>query len=169
MTAISVQLPSHWTDELLAAARTGDKDAFSALVAGLSPRLHRLARRLTRNIEDAEDVCQESILKAFTKLDQFAETQEAASDDFRNWLTTITVNSAIDCNRRKRAFQIVDLDERSCPHRASYQTSCGWYSENPEGFYARKELARIVVDAITKLPRRLRNVVPSPECDGFFH
>ena len=46
----------------------------------------------------------------------------------------------------------------SCPHRASYQTSCGWYSENPEGFYARKEQARIVVDAITKLPRRLRNV-----------
>ena len=126
MTAISVQLPSHWTDELLAAALTRLQrrlQCFGGRAASASSPTS--ARRLTPNIEDAEDVCQESILKAFTKLDQFAETQEAASDDFRNWLTTITVNSAIDCNRRKRAFQIVDLDERSCRHRASYQTSCG--------------------------------------------
>jgi RNA polymerase sigma factor (sigma-70 family) len=157
MTA-SPQLPLQWTEEALAAARSGDKDAFTGLVSPLTANLRRLARRLTRNQEDAEDVCQESILKAFTKLAQFTETQEVASDDFRKWLTKITVNSAIDFNRRKRASRIVALEECDFSHRISYRTSDASRSENPEGSYARKERVCIVVNAIAKLPRRLRNV-----------
>jgi RNA polymerase sigma-70 factor, ECF subfamily len=158
MNPTPAPLASDWSEELLAAARIGDQDAFSALVSPLAPRLYRLARRLTRNLADAEDVCQESIFKAFRKLAKFSQMQEAAGDDFRNWLTRITVNSALDCNRRKRACRVVALEECDYPHLVAYRAAGGWLSENPEGFYARNERIRIAVDAITRLPVQLRSV-----------
>jgi RNA polymerase sigma factor (sigma-70 family) len=113
---------------------------------------------LTRNSADAEDVCQESILKAFVKLAKFSQMREEPRDDFRNWLTKITVNSAHDCNRRKVACRVVALEECDQPDRLAYRAPGGWFSEDPERFYARNERIRAAVDAITKLPVQLRTV-----------
>src|ERR1700739_4326172 len=106
---------THWPPcecalDALAGARAGDNDAFAALVSPYIPRLQRLARRFTRNVEDAEDVCQESLLKAFTKLHRFTGTQDAARSEFRSWLMRITANSAIDFMRRK-ARKFIPLEE----------------------------------------------------------
>src|ERR1700747_2003484 len=77
----------------LAAARRGNPDAFVALVSPHASNLRRLARSFTRNAEDAEDVCQQSLLKAFTKLNHFAAAKKVATAEFRSWLPQITAKS----------------------------------------------------------------------------
>src|SRR3974377_1607063 len=138
-----------------AAARAGHHQAFSTLVAPPPPRLQRLARRFTASAEDAEDICQESLLKAFSKLDQFAGTK-MESDEFRAWLMRITANCAIDFLRRKGVNRSLPLDE--CQHAGSYQGGASGWGESPETSFRRREQLRILADAIAKLPPELRNV-----------
>ena len=83
---------------LVVKARSGDAEAFRALVDRHSRGLFRLAYRMTGNESDAEDVVQESLLRAYRQLNKF---DERAS--FGTWLYRIAVNCALDLVRlRKR-------------------------------------------------------------------
>jgi RNA polymerase sigma-70 factor (ECF subfamily) len=147
-----------WTQVSLAAARAGDRDAFATLVSPHTLRLRRLAHRLTRSAEDAEDVCQESLLKAFTKLDQFdgTKTQEG---EFCAWLMRITANCAIDfLRRRKDTNRLIPLDECDYIHNKFREPGVGGWGESPEASCTRQEQLRLVADALAKLPAELRNV-----------
>jgi RNA polymerase sigma-70 factor (ECF subfamily) len=138
----------------LAAARRGNHDAFVALISPHASNLRRLARSFTRNAEDAEDVCQQSLLKAFTKLNHFASANEVASAEFRSWLAKITANSAIDFLRRTRSARMVALEE--CDHLQKRDADS--WGENPEASYARRERSRILLEAVSALPAGLRRV-----------
>ena len=151
-----LQSETHCIQVPLAAARTGDHEAFSTLVSPHTPRLQRLARRFTGSAEDAEDICQESLLKAFTKLDQFAGAKMEA-DEFRAWLMRITANCAIDFLRR-RGNRSLPFDE--CEHIPGtfYQAGASGWGESPETSFTRLEQVSILADAIAKLAPELRNV-----------
>jgi RNA polymerase sigma-70 factor (ECF subfamily) len=84
-------------------ARTGDTDAFGVLVERHSRALFRLAYRMTGNEQDAEDVVQESFLRAYRQLSKF---DERAS--FGTWLYRITTNCSLDVvrSRRRRSEQL---------------------------------------------------------------
>jgi RNA polymerase sigma-70 factor (ECF subfamily) len=88
---------------LVTRARTGDTDAFRVLVERHSRPLFRLAYRMTGNQQDAEDVVQESFLRAHKQLARF---DERAS--FGTWLYRIAVNCSLDLVRaRKRRNELV--------------------------------------------------------------
>jgi RNA polymerase sigma-70 factor, ECF subfamily len=157
MSATLLQ-PSECLFDVLAAARTGDSDAFAALIMPYVPRLRRLARRFTRNVQDAEDVCQESLLKAFTKLHRFTGTQDETKGDFRSWLMRITANSAIDFVRRRQSGRFVPLEECEPVLSESPRIESRAWRENPEASYARKERLRIIAGRIAELPAELRRV-----------
>ena len=123
------------------------------LVSPHTSRLKRLARRFTRNAQDAEDVCQESLLKAFTKLHYFADSEGIARGEFQSWLSRITANSAIDFLRRKQAA--VSFEECEPVHQVSAE---GAWAENPEMSYARQERLRMVTKALSRLPADLQKV-----------
>jgi RNA polymerase sigma-70 factor, ECF subfamily len=78
-------------------ARTGDTDAFHVLVERHSRSLFRLAFRMTGNQQDAEDVVQESFLRAFKQLAKF---DERAS--FGTWLYRIAANCSLDLVRSRK-------------------------------------------------------------------
>jgi len=86
----------------VAKARLGDADAFRALVERHSRPLFRLAFRMTGNQHDAEDVVQESFLRAYRQLGKF---DERAS--FGTWLYRIATNCSLDVmrSRKRRAKQ----------------------------------------------------------------
>jgi RNA polymerase sigma-70 factor (ECF subfamily) len=90
---------------LLARARLGDQDAFTALVRWHFPRLRAVAWRIVRNWADAEDVAQEALSKACQHLSSY---QERAA--FSTWLTRIAVNEAVGLLRKRRTRPI-DLAE----------------------------------------------------------
>jgi len=154
--ATTERLQPNWIRASLAAALNGDREAFESLVSPHTNGLRRLAERLTRSADDAEDICQESLLKAFTKLDQFDGTK-TEPHEFRAWLMKITTNCAIDFLRRKKASQCVPLDEWQERPGVFPEKRTGW-GESPEKAYHREEQLRMVREAIAQLPAELRVV-----------
>src|ERR1700749_338148 len=71
----------------VALARDGDSEAFRALVERHSRAVYRLAPRMTGNPQDAEDVVQETFLKAYKQLGRFESRA-----NFSTWLHRIAVN-----------------------------------------------------------------------------
>jgi RNA polymerase sigma-70 factor (ECF subfamily) len=142
---------------MLAAARSGDEKAFMALVSPVAPGLQRLANRYSRNTADADDICQESLMKAYVKLEQFSGSEEFATHEFQSWLMKIAANSAIDFIRRKHGNRLVPLDE--CNHvPEEHRAGAGGWGEDPERAYGRREQREQIMKAITSLPVALRQV-----------
>jgi RNA polymerase sigma-70 factor (ECF subfamily) len=81
----------------VARARDGDSQAFRALVERHSRTIFRLAHRMTGNEHDAEDVVQETFLRAYRQLGRFE-----ARANFGTWLYRIAVNCSIDVIRSRR-------------------------------------------------------------------
>ena len=81
----------------VALARDGDSDAFRALVDRHSRAVYRLAHRMTGNPQDAEDVVQETFLKAYRQLGRFESRA-----NFSTWLHRIAVNCSIDLIRGRK-------------------------------------------------------------------
>ena len=92
----------------VARARSGDADAFRVLVERHSRALFRLAFRMTGNEQDAEDVVQESFLRAYRQLGKF---DERAS--FGTWLYRIATNCSLDLvrSRKRRSEQLTQQPE----------------------------------------------------------
>jgi RNA polymerase sigma-70 factor (ECF subfamily) len=106
----------------VALARDGDSEAFRALVERHSRAVYRLAHRMTGSSQDAEDVVQETFLKAYRQLSRFESRA-----NFSTWLHRIAVNCSIDLIRsrphRESGHDAEDLDqlgrESSVPRHAS--------------------------------------------------
>jgi RNA polymerase sigma-70 factor, ECF subfamily len=87
-------------------AGVADDEGFKALVMSHARSLHRLAYRMTRNEQDAEDVVQEALLKAYRGLDRFENRSELST-----WLHRITTNCAYDLLRKRVRRAEDDLPE----------------------------------------------------------
>jgi RNA polymerase sigma-70 factor (ECF subfamily) len=92
---------------VVARVRAGDCEAFRYLVERHSRSVFRLAYRLTGDEQDAEDIVQETFLKAFRQISRFEERST-----FATWLYRITVNCSNDLLRqRPRAGSRPSLDD----------------------------------------------------------
>jgi RNA polymerase sigma-70 factor (ECF subfamily) len=85
-------------------ARSGDSDAFRTLVERHSRSVFRVMYRMTGNEQDAEDLVQETFIKAFRNLAGFEERA-----NFGSWLYRIAVNCFFDWKRRQHTHE--ELDE----------------------------------------------------------
>ena len=98
----------------VALARDGDSEAFRALVERHGRAVYRLALRMTGDASDAEDVVQETFLKAYRQLGRFESRA-----NFGTWLHRIAVNCSIDLIRSRRhrevAHDAADLDGFGAP------------------------------------------------------
>ena len=83
---------------VLARARQGDSEAFRVLVERHGRSVFRLAYRMTGNEQDAEDVVQESFLRAYRQLGRFESRA-----NFGTWLYRIVANCSVDLMRSKQA------------------------------------------------------------------
>jgi RNA polymerase sigma-70 factor (ECF subfamily) len=94
----------------IALARDGDSEAFRTLVERHSRAVYRLAHRMTGTPQDAEDVVQETFLKAYRQLSRFESRA-----NFSTWLHRIAVNCSIDVirsrPRRETGHDASDLDQ----------------------------------------------------------
>ena len=81
--------------------------AFRLLLRRYEGKIFRLAMNITQNREDAEDVLQESFLKAYEHLDQFQ-----GNSKFYTWIVRIAVNQALMKLRKRRSDRAVSLDEQ---------------------------------------------------------
>lgn len=85
----------------LARARTGDGDAFRLLVERYGRSVFRLGYRLTGNEQDAEDVVQETFLRAFRQLERYD-----GRASFHTWIYRIASNYSLDLLRARRRAEV---------------------------------------------------------------
>jgi RNA polymerase sigma-70 factor (ECF subfamily) len=157
-------MPTHLDNEatLVADARAGDAQAFTRLVRQYDRNIYRVALNITGNHEDAEDVLQDAMLKAYEKLEQFQ-----GDSRFYTWLVRITVNEALMKLRKRRGASWVSLDEPVEGDDESFMPREveDWH-DNPEQQYAKDELQRILASAIESLELPYRTVFLLRDAEG---
>lgn len=139
--------------ELVAKARTGDLDAFNALVSRYERKIYRLAKHITQNDEDAEDVLQETFLKAYEHLGDFQ-----GQSKFYTWIVRIGVNESLMKLRKRKSDRTVPLDEPVETGEDTVAREIAVWDENPEQRYSREELGKILDEAVDTLRPAFRTV-----------
>ena len=138
---------------LVSQAREGDKAAFSELVRRYEGKIFRLAQHVTQNREDAEDVLQETFMKAYEHLDQFK-----GDSKFYTWIVRIAVNQALMKLRRRKTDKTVSIDETIDTGEDTVVREIAAWDENPEQQYTRDELGGILDTAVRSLEPLYRSV-----------
>ena len=142
--------------ELIAGVRKGEAAAFEKLMRRYNQRLFRAARSVLRDDSEAEDVVQETFVRAYRHLADFEERSSLAT-----WLTKIAVHEALARIRRSRRFGSLDGgdDERGTSQVESRRAG-------PEQETGSHELRSVLVAAVDALPEDLRMVFVLREVDG---
>jgi len=145
--------------ELVQEARDGSHAAFEALVRRYSDRAFRVAYRVVRDTDEAEEVLQEALIKAYRALRNFE-----SRSSFYTWLYRIVVNLALDRRRRSKASVSLEWDDnvaRRIDARAIVPAEA-----NPESASRRAEVRKLVAEGIHGLPDGQREVLLLREVDG---
>ena len=145
-------------------ARSGDYDAFEALVARHERRVYGLALRIAGQAADAEEVVQQTFLSVIEKLDGFREEAK-----FSTWLTRIATNHALALlrrNARRRTLPLVedgsDDGDEDLPHP---QYIAQWQA-TPEEIASQHETQRLLKEALEELDEKYRLVFVLRDVEG---
>jgi RNA polymerase sigma-70 factor (ECF subfamily) len=138
---------------LVAQSREGDTAAFGELVRRYEGKIFRLAQHVTQNREDAEDVLQETFMKAYEHLDQFQ-----GNSKFYTWIVRIAVNQALMKLRRRKTDKSVSLDETIDTGEDTMVREIAAWDEDPEQRFSRDELGGILDTAVESLDPPYRSV-----------
>jgi RNA polymerase sigma-70 factor (ECF subfamily) len=118
------------------------------------PQLLRMARRLTQCHEDAEDVLQESFMKAFKALARFRGESQMSS-----WLGAIVQNTAHEHLRSRRNRVFVSIEYLSKKDNEFVEIDLPDPSRNPEEICESKEMENIVHEEVSKLSNVCRRAI----------
>jgi RNA polymerase sigma-70 factor (ECF subfamily) len=129
----------NWIQDSLA----GDTEAYAALVKEHQKMVHAMAFRMTGSLADAEDLTQETFLRAFRQLGSFR-----AESKFSTWLCQIAVNLGL--NWRAREHRRGDVHSQWAKDAISENDSRGGFPD---------ELSRRVQNALDKLPAKQRAAI----------
>ena len=147
--------------ELVGRARERDEAAIRAIMQSNNRRLYRLARGILRNDSEAEDVVQETYVRAFTHLEDFRGDSSLAT-----WLGRIAINEALGRLRRQRA----NVEWTSLPpgmlEAQIIQFPRPAASEDPEKSMAQRQIQHVVEHAIDDLPEAFRIVFITRVIEG---
>ncbi|ASP23463.1 ECF RNA polymerase sigma-E factor (plasmid) [Antarctobacter heliothermus] len=137
--------------ELVTSAKGGDEAAVRELIRRMNPRLFRIARGIVASDADAEEVVQETYLKAFTKLDNFR-----AEARFSTWITRIAINTARMHLRRVRPQEEYDTVTEDQKASDSILAFPGQHPNRPEAALGRAQVRAFLESAVAHLPPDLR-------------
>src|SRR5262245_47762234 len=147
--------------ELVALARQRDEAAVRTITKRYNRRLFRIARSILRNDAEAEDVVQETYVRAFTGLDMFRG--DAA---FGTWITRIAMNEALGRLRKRRPT--VDWETygntRNEAEIINFPVSAA--GSDPEKAMAQSEIRTVLEHAIDELPDAFRSVFVARIVEG---
>ena len=146
--------------ELVRRARDRDEAAIRAIIRSNNRRLYRLARGILRNDSEAEDVVQETYVRAFTHLDNFR-----GDSSFGTWLGRIAINEALGRLRRRRAgvewtsLEPEVLNAQIIPFPVPA-------ASDPEKTMTQRQIQNVVEQAIDELPEPFRMVFMTRVVEG---
>ncbi|HEY1483154.1 MAG TPA: sigma-70 family RNA polymerase sigma factor [Candidatus Acidoferrum sp.] len=136
---------------LVSAAKQANGFAFETLVKRHEAKIFRIVFRITRDKEDAKDVVQQTLHKAFTHLKTFE-----GESSFSTWLTRIAINQALMLLRKNRRSRAVSLDEVRFVVEKAIPLEVLDSAANPEDKYVQEERGRMLSVAVNRLPPGMR-------------
>ena len=154
--------------ELVRRAQGNDLEAFEALVRRHEQRVYAIARRVTANDSDAEDVTQQTFLSALDGLSAFR-----AESSFATWINRIATHAALKILRKRAGLPTIPLEEspaldgteetiRDTPHP---KYIADWKS-SPSVLVAQHETRALLESALNKLDTRHRLVFVLRDMEG---
>ena len=146
---------------VLKRATYGNSDAQEQVFARDTGKLRRIAFRILRNNEDAEDAVQDGLCRAFAKLEAFE-----GRSSFTTWLTRIVINSALMIRRRRNGRPESSLDEflEDKPEKSKREIAAA--GANPEEICRSTEIRALVEKQVRQLPSGLRTALQLYDLDG---
>jgi len=133
-------------------AKRGDEAAFGQLWLRHRRRLSYAASRILRNQDDAEDVVQESFLKAFCHIRTFDGRSQ-----FSTWIARIVINTALMSVRKRCRYVDVSINDRLPENEGHWELPDR--SPDAESRFYKSECRYHLSAEIQALPSRLRNIV----------
>ena len=136
-------------EELVRRAQDGDERAFGEMVSRYEAKVYSLALKMVRNPEDAEDILQDTFLRAYRGIKSFK-----GDSTFSTWIYRITANSALMRLRKKQlpTVSIEDAEERETP------VAIADWGPGPVEQVLNRELQQLMDEAIEALPAEFRQV-----------
>ncbi len=146
----------------LEALRSGDRDALAQLVEAYSSQIYQLALKMVNNKQDAEDVLQNTFIKAFQHVANFEGRSSIST-----WLYRIAANEALMMIRKRRP-EITEADSQLANDETSDITPLEFidWGRLPEEELLSSESKRQLDQAIENLPEKLRIVFLLRDVEG---
>lgn len=148
--------------ELVAAAREGDAEAFGTLVRRYQKRIYRLAVHLLRDAAEAEDVTQETFVRAYGALDRF----DGRSEPF-TWMYRIAVNLSLNTIRSRKTNRRATTPDDPRIEGLLVEKRAGL--ADPATLVADRQLAVVLCEGIDELSDTLRTTLILVGVDGMSH
>ncbi len=147
----------------LEAIKTGDREELAKLVEITSPRIYRVALQILSNEQDAEDVLQETYLKAMAALSNFE-----GRSSLTTWLHRIAVNEALMLIRKRKpnTFSVEEQDVFNTDEESEGMEIVDFCCL-PESEFLSEEAQRFLDAAVENLPENLRTVFVLRDLEGF--
>lgn len=143
--------------ELLQRARRGDFAAFEAILDRHQHRIFGLARRITGNHQDAEDVTQQTFVSVLEHLEDYR-----ADGAIAGWILRIAANHSLKVLRKKRGLPTVPLEAAADPEdsyaRLPHPHYIAPWRESPEDLADRAEVRALIEQALEELDEKYRLV-----------
>src|SRR5215470_13457672 len=159
---VTQTVPAHATDaELVKRALERDEAAVRTIIKANNRRLYRLARGILRNDGEAEDVVQETYVRAFTHLTDFR-----GESSLSTWLSRIAMNEALGRLRRERPGVELSSLPQGTLEAQIIQFPLISAAEDPEKSVAQREIRNVVEGAIDELPEAFRLVFITRVVEG---
>src|SRR6266576_461926 len=139
---------------LVLAAKRGDGQAFEILIKRYQGRILAVAKRFNHVREDAEDIVQQSLQKAFVHLHKFE-----GKSSFFTWLTRIAINEALMLLRRGRGLREISIDDSSRNEETTLGLEISDSRTGPESAFLQSERNQILYGAMDKLKPGIRTAI----------
>lgn len=145
-------------DELVAAAQDGKSCAMEELLRRHRPTVYRAVRRFADNPEEADDLAQETMMRAFLNIGRFR--REAR---FSSWLVAIAINAGLSLKRKTSSIHWLYLDEPKDYEDGEVSFVLPDHRPSPEQEYMRRELHTMLRHEVAKQHPKYRTILRA--CD----
>ena len=143
--------------ELVRKSQFGDKAAFEQLVIRHQELVFSLAYKLTGNREMANDVAQETFIRAWKAIEKFR-----GDSTFSTWIYRITVNTAWTLRKKAKKHNTLNIDD-------TYEPIVIDEKKDPELVAINSDLSSVLINALDKIPIEQRIIVELKNIEGRSH
>ncbi len=147
---------------LIEQSKAGDIESFEQLIVIHQKKVFNIAYRMLGNLEDANDVTQEALVKAYRGIKKFN-----GKSSFSTWLYSITNNACIDYIRKNRKTNLIYLDRKYEREDGIYEMQLDSEEDTPEELFEKKEVQNLVHESINKLNEDHRRVIILRDIEEF--